>query len=560
MKLTPFAKLFITLVILGVVGYVLYSKRDNLKDWANGAQGGAPVTDKADKAQGPAGPLPGSAPSGLTKDDFSNLGAAREAGKGGVSGVAKAQVGSGKLPRKLVVGINTWAGHAPGIVANLGLAGGDKTSIYMSKYGLDVEFKLLEDPQVKLAAFVKGDIDIMWDTVDSWAREASALAEQGKTGKAIIQEDWSRGGDGIVSLATIKSIEDLKGKKIATTRFTPSHWLLLYMLSQSGLAAADKAEIEKNLVYTAEAPLAAAAFKSKNVDAAVTWEPDLSGAVKARGDEAHVLVSTSAATNVIADCLVAQPELLEKAPETVAAFVHGWFDGMDFVSKDPAQAYQIVGKSLKLSEDDVSGMLAGLKLTSFADNALFFGLDGNRSQFESLFDTAFIVWRKQGVVSKAVDAKNHVDTRFVASLAEFYPGQKVVETFKFDPKKKVDPAKERAIVNKSLTIYFTPGSDQIMAGSNFVLDSLGDTMTAFGNTYLRIEGNTDNTGARNANRTLSQRRADAVKDYLIQNFKIDEKRFQTIGHGADNPVAPNTTEAGRQQNRRTDIKVILNVQ
>jgi outer membrane protein OmpA-like peptidoglycan-associated protein len=77
-----------------------------------------------------------------------------------------------------------------------------------------------------------------------------------------------------------------------------------------------------------------------------------------------------------------------------------------------------------------------------------------------------------------------------------YPGQKVVETFKFDPKK-VDPAKERAIINKQLTIYFTTGSDQIMAGSNFVLDSLGETMTAFGNTLLRIEGNTDNTGSRN---------------------------------------------------------------
>lgn len=555
MKLTPFAKLFITLIILGVVGYVLYAKRENLKDWANQGTG---TTEPAGKKPGPGAPASQPA-EGVSKDDFSAIGAAREAGKSGVT-VSKANVGGGKLGRKLVVGINTWAGHSPGIIANLGLGGGNKSSIYMSKYGLDVEFKLLEDSQAKLAAFIKGDIDLMWDTVDSWAREASALAEQGKSAKAIVQQDWSRGGDGIVSLQTIKSIEDLKGKKIATTRFTPSHWLLLYLLSQSGLAAPDKAEIEKNLVYTAEAPLAAAAFKSKNVDAAVTWEPDLSGAVKARAEEAHVLVSTSAVTNVIADCLVAQNDLIQKAPETLVAFLHGWFDGIDFIGKDPAQAYQIVGKALKLSEDDVSGMLAGLKLTSFADNALFFGLDGNRSQFESLFNTAFIVWRKQGVVSKVVDSKDYVDPRFVAALADFYPGQKVVETFKFDPKKKVDPAKERAIVNKSLTIYFTPGSDQIMSGSNFVLDSLGDTMTAFGNTYLRIEGNTDNTGSRTQNRTLSQRRADSVKDYLIQNFKIDEKRFQTIGHGSENPVAPNATEAGRQQNRRTDIKVVLNVQ
>lgn len=555
MKLTPFAKIFIALIIVSVVGYVLYTKRDSVQQWANPGQGGKSER-RGDGKTEPAGP----STSAVGKEDFNAIGAAREAGKSGVTGVAKADIGSGKLGRKLVVGINTWAGHAPGIIANAGLAGGDKNSIYLSKYGLDVEFKLLEDPQTKLAAFIKGDIDIMWDTVDSWAREASALAEQGKGGKAILQQDWSRGGDGIVSLQSIKSVEDLKGKKIATTRYTPSHWLLLYLLSQSGLSAADKAGIEKNLVFTAEAPLAAAAFKAKSVDAAVTWEPDLSGAVKARSEEAYILVSTAAATNVIADCLVVQSDLVQKAPETLTAFIHGWFDGIEFIGRDPAQAYAVVGKALKLSEDDVSGMLSGLKLTAFADNALFFGLDGNRSQFDALFNTAFVVWRKQGVITKAIDAKDFVDTRFVAALAGDYPGQKVVETFKFDPKKKIDPAKERAIVNKSLTIYFTPGSDQIMAGSNFVLDSLGDTMTAFGNTYLQIEGNTDNTGSRAVNRTLSQKRADSVKDYLIGNFKLDEKRFKTVGHGSENPVAPNTNEAGRQQNRRTDIKVILNVQ
>ena len=168
MKLTPFAKIFIALIILSVVGYVLYTKRDSVQQWANTGQGGKPAEKPSQKTD------PGGQ-SAVGKDDFSAIGAAREAGRSGVTGVAKPEVGSGKLGRKLVVGINTWAGHAPGIIANAGLAGGDKNSIYLSKYGLEVEFKLLEDPQTKLAAFIKGDIDIMWDTVDSWAREASAL-------------------------------------------------------------------------------------------------------------------------------------------------------------------------------------------------------------------------------------------------------------------------------------------------------------------------------------------------------------------------------------------------
>ena len=554
MKFTPLAKLFISLVILGVVGFLgwkfyLEPQQNKLKQQVE---------------QGTAAPSASQSAGKVSKDDFAGIRNTPDPDrKAGVGAVNAAAVGGGKLGRKLVVGINTWAGHAPGIVANLGMDGGNAESIYKKKYGLDVDFKLFEDPSVKLSAFIKGDIDIMWDTVDSWAREASQLAEQGLGAKAILQQDWSRGGDGIVALSSIKSIEDLKGKTIATTQYTPSHWLLLFMLAQSGLTAEDKAQIERQLVYTKEAPLAAAAFKAKKVDAAVTWEPDLSLAVKARADEAHVLVSTSAATNVIADCLVARQQVIDTAPESLRDFVHGWFDGIDQMGKDPAGSNELVAKALKLAGDDIAGMLSGLKLTPFADNAVFFGLTGAKPQFQSLFDTAFIVWRKQGVVTKVVEAKDFMDSRFVAALADQYKSEKVVETFKFDPKKPAEAAKaakEHAIVNKQLTIYFTPGSDEIMHGSYFVLDSLGDMMIAFGNTYLRIEGNTDSTGSAKINLSLSEKRAISVRKYITSKFQIPEVRFQTIGKGAADPVADNTTEAGRQQNRRTDIKVVLNVE
>ena len=97
-----------------------------------------------------------------------------------------------------------------------------------------------------------------------------------------------------------------------------------------------------------------------------------------------------------------------------------------------------------------------------------------------------------------------------------------------------------------------------MPGSFFVLDALGETMTSFGNTYLRVEGNTDAVGKAQSNMQLSERRALAVKNYVLKNFpNIPATRFQTIGRGQTNPVAPNTTEAGRQLNRRTEIKVVL---
>ncbi len=538
MKLTGVGKGFVTLVILGVLGFAVWHyKGDAIRNWV-----GADRTAKAEP---------------VTKGDFESLRNApadpdRRTGGAGVAGAVLAS--SGKLTRPLVVAINTWAGHAPGIVFNGGMDP-NPASNYRQRYGLDVKFVLLEDPAAKLAAFRKGDVDIMWDTVDNWAREASILAEQSLKAKSFMMQDWSRGGDGIVSLAAIKSIEDLKGRKIACTQFTPSHFLLLYLLSQSGLSPEDRAVVEKNIIFTQDAPAAAAMFMAKQVDAAVTWEPDLSAAVTARGDEAHVLVSTTAATNIIADTLVARQDLIDRAPDTVRDFVHGWFEGIEMIRNDPATSNAVVGRALKLDDETVSGMLSGLKLTPFADNAQFYGLTGGKGHYETLFNTAFVIWRKKGLVTKPVEAREWADARFLSSLAASYGAQRVEEP---TLAAKAPSAQDRAIINKQIQIHFTPGSDEIMAGSFIVLDALGETMTSFGNTYLRVEGNTDSTGSANANMSLSERRALAVKNYIVRNFpNIAAVRFQTIGRGQANPVADNSTEAGRQLNRRTDIKVVL---
>ena len=375
MRLTPLAKAFIAVVVVAVIGFATWHyKGDAIKEWA----GGERKTEE------------------VSSSDFDNLkNAPGDPSRGvGSTGVSGTSVGTGRLNRPLIVGINTWAGHAPGIVFNNGMEP-NAGSQYKTKYGFDVKFVLLEDPAAKLAAFRTGQVDIMWNTVDNWAREASVLASENKQAKSIIMQDWSRGGDGIVALSSIKSVEDLKGKKVACTQFTPSHFLLLYLLSQSGLSPEDRTAVEKNIMFTQDAPAAAAAFTAKQVDAAVTWEPDLSGAVTARGAEAHVLISTQAATNIIADTLCARQELIDQAPETVRDFVRGWLDGIEMIKNNPNGSYEVIGKALKLDNETVSGMLSGLKLTPYADNAQFYGLTGSKAHYETLFDTEIVIWRKK---------------------------------------------------------------------------------------------------------------------------------------------------------------------
>jgi outer membrane protein OmpA-like peptidoglycan-associated protein len=71
---------------------------------------------------------------------------------------------------------------------------------------------------------------------------------------------------------------------------------------------------------------------------------------------------------------------------------------------------------------------------------------------------------------------------------------------------------------------------------------------------VRIEGHTDNRGGANLNQVLSQRRAEAVRDALIERG-VDGDRLRAVGLGADAPVAPNDTDDGRARNRRVEIIV-----
>lgn len=70
-----------------------------------------------------------------------------------------------------------------------------------------------------------------------------------------------------------------------------------------------------------------------------------------------------------------------------------------------------------------------------------------------------------------------------------------------------------------------------------------------------IEGHTDSKGANNYNLKLSQRRANRVKNYLIENFGFARDKFQAIGKGKRNPVATNETDEGREKNRRVEFKI-----
>ncbi|HEX6645535.1 MAG TPA: OmpA family protein, partial [Gemmatimonadales bacterium] len=83
------------------------------------------------------------------------------------------------------------------------------------------------------------------------------------------------------------------------------------------------------------------------------------------------------------------------------------------------------------------------------------------------------------------------------------------------------------------------------------------SLDKYPDTDLLIVGHTDDVGADGYNQTLSERRARAAADFLVSEG-VDRSRLQTTGRGESEPVAENTSESGRQENRRVEIAIFAN--
>jgi outer membrane protein OmpA-like peptidoglycan-associated protein len=91
------------------------------------------------------------------------------------------------------------------------------------------------------------------------------------------------------------------------------------------------------------------------------------------------------------------------------------------------------------------------------------------------------------------------------------------------------------------------------------LDAFAAQLGSARSYILEVTGGTDSTGPAQYNYELSQRRADAVVQYLASKYAIAAHRFYLIGIGKDKEVAPNTTADGRKQNRRVEVQLLSNM-
>ena len=115
----------------------------------------------------------------------------------------------------------------------------------------------------------------------------------------------------------------------------------------------------------------------------------------------------------------------------------------------------------------------------------------------------------------------------------------------------------KSVANVSVTFGFDKAV--LTKDDRDQLDAFAAQLGTAKSYLLEVTGGTDSTGPAEYNYELSQRRADAVVQYLASKYGVAAHRFYLIGIGKDNAVAPNTTVEGRKQNRRVEIQLLSNM-
>ncbi|MFP4262457.1 MAG: OmpA family protein [Halomonas sp.] len=116
----------------------------------------------------------------------------------------------------------------------------------------------------------------------------------------------------------------------------------------------------------------------------------------------------------------------------------------------------------------------------------------------------------------------------------------------------VDRRGDDIVLNMPSEVTFGFDSSELTSNARNALDDVSRILTQYDDTRVNIAGHTDSTGDADYNQRLSERRAEAVGNYLSQSG-VASNRLNMRGYGEDQPVASNNTEEGRAQNRRVEI-------
>jgi len=250
----------------------------------------------------------------------------------------------------LRIGTNVWIGSEP---------------LYLARelgYLDPAVVQLVEYPSASevLRAYRNQAIDGMVISLD----ELFGLAVDGLQPRTILVVDVSHGADVVVGRPGMKSMQDLKGKSVAVESGALGAFVLSRALTLNGMQSSDV-----NVVHL-ESNEQPKAFEAGKVDGAVTFDPYRDKFLKMG---ATTLFDSTQIPGEIVDLVAVRAPVISKQPKAVQALLAGWFRATDYMTRDPKDAAQRMGKRLQVSGEQFLASQKGLHVPTRDENLKMLG-------------------------------------------------------------------------------------------------------------------------------------------------------------------------------------------
>jgi len=301
----------------------------------------------------------------------------------------------GQEGNPIKIGINTWAGYDPFILA-------EKVELF-EQHNVSVEVKRFASATSELEAIKSGEIQGAGFTLD----EAFSLIGSGFKGKIVLVIDYSMGGDMIIGQQAITHITQLKGKTIGYEGSVVGEFLLDRALR------AHHVKREQVDLVNVDADNWLVTFKSKDVDALVCFNPVARTLLdKHKG---NLLFSSAAMPFEIVDVLLFSESFYDDNKGAVAKILKTWFDILNTIDSDIDKAAAIISAEKQISVENYKLGLKDLVHPKYSVNKAIMNPKSDKNIYKySQVIVNFML--TEGLLSKRIDTSNTFDSEMLLSI------------------------------------------------------------------------------------------------------------------------------------------------
>lgn len=330
--------------------------------------------------------------------------------------------------------------------------------------------------------------------------------------------------------------------------------------------------------YTEERPVVddkgirTGAKQTISVNCVVTWTPGDEMIAKQKGGLVSIL-STKENQAQMPNAIIGIDKWMQENREQTQELLQAIFEGSDQVKNYPEALDKAAELSAKVYgeqdaeywkkyfigslEKDKQGNLielGGSAVHNLKDNLNLFGLtSGRANEFEATYVVFgdIVVQQYPQQFPKYDLFSTVVDTSYLEALSSKY--QVTTATIEDQQYSSTDKISQQT-ANKNVEITFESGSANLTSQGTQQLEALAKQLT-ISNAIIEVHGHTDNVGSPEQNQALSQKRAEAVKNYLTSKYPttFPATRIRATGHGSSQSIADNNTAEGKAKNRRVQI-------